>query len=204
MDCFYVVIPFQNVFFSTCNSNLPKNTERFWISLFRNLKKYLSEHYLSIFQIAYLPNWGIQNNPVFVALLILAFLTKWRKNNRAKVVTFLTQKNQFRLTCLTGVLSRSKKEIRNTKMFSGTCGVQFRRSFWGCPQKIAKLFPLKSQKSFLKLKKNHLLFKKILNMFLSLTPFLPKVASYKKDFLKNLHNKKNLNLQKSLKEENLF
>ena len=41
-------------------------------------------------------------------------------------------------------------------------------------------------------------------MFLSLTSFLPKVASYKKEFLKNLHNEKNLNLQKSLKEKNLF
>ena len=83
-----------------------------------------------------------------------------------------------------------KKEIRNTKMFSRTCGVQFRRSFWVRPQEISKLFPLKSQKFFLKLKKNQLLFKKSLNMFLSLTQFLPKVASYKKDFLKNLHKKK--------------
>ena len=138
---------------------------------------------------ACLPSFGMQNNPVFVALLILAFLTKWRKINRTKVATFLNQNVQFRFMFLTDVLSRSKKEIRNTKMFSGTCGVQFRRSFWVRPQEISKLFPLKSQKFFLKLKKNQLLFKKILNMFLSLTPFLPKVASYKKHFLKNLHNK---------------
>ena len=152
---------------------------------------------------ACLPRFGMQNNPVFVALLILAFLTKWRKNNRTIVVTFLTQK-KFRFTCLTDVFSRSKKEIRNTKMFWGTCGVQFRRSFWVFLQEIQKLFPLKSQKFFLKLKKEQLLFKKILNMFLSLTQFLPKVASYEKDFLKNLHNKKNLNLQKSSREKNLF
>ena len=136
MDCFYVVVPFQNVFFSTCESNSPKNTEGFWISLFRNLKKYLSEHYVPIFQIAYLPNCGMQNNPVFVALLILAFLTKWRKINRTKIATFLTQNVHFRFMFLTDVPSHSKKETRNTKMFSGSLGVQFRRSCWVFLQEV--------------------------------------------------------------------
>ena len=136
MDCFYVVIPFQNVFFSTCNSNSPKNTERFWISLFRNLKKFFSNITFPSFQMACLPSFGMQNNPVFVALLILAFLTKWRKINGTKVATFLNQNVQFLFMFLTDVLSRSKKEIRNTELFSGSLGVQFRRSCWVFLQEV--------------------------------------------------------------------
>ena len=109
---------------------------------------------------ACLPSFGMQNNQVFVALLILAFLTKWRKINRTKVVTFLNQSNQFQFTFLSDVLSRSKKEIANTKRFSGTCWLQFWLSCWVFLPEVQYLFTLKSKNFFLKLKTTHLLFNK--------------------------------------------
>ena len=109
---------------------------------------------------ACLLSFGMQNNQVFVALLILAFLTMWRKVNRTKVVTFLKQNNQIQFTFLTDVLSRSKKEIAKIKLFSWICWVLFWLSCWVFLPEVHYLFPLKSKNFFLKLKTNHLLFKK--------------------------------------------
>ena len=109
---------------------------------------------------ACLPSFGMQNNQVVVALLILNFLTKWKEINRTKSVTFLKQNNQIQFTFLTDVLSRPKKEIANTKLFSGTCWVQFWLSCWVFLPEVQYLFPLKSKNFFLKLKTNHLLLKK--------------------------------------------
>ena len=191
MDCFYVIFPFQSDLFSPCNSKSPKNTERFWISIFRNPKKFLSEQYVSIFQNGMFTKLRDAKQPGTCRVIDFGFFNFFNvveENQPNKSCDFL---KQFRFMFLSDVLSRSKKEIRNTKMFSGYLGVQFRRFCWVFLQEIQKLFPLKSRNFFLKLKKNHLLFKKkILNMFVSLTSISPKVASYKKEFLKILHNKK--------------
>ena len=135
---------------------------------------------------ACLPSFGMQNNPVFVALQFLAFLL----NHPNTLCEFFNQKVSI---CL---------------YVSNRCSVTFNEGNWkhenvlrvswspvstvllsfsaGSPIFVS----LKNQDFISRTQKNHLLFKKILNMFLSLAPILPKVASYKKDFLKNLHNKK--------------
>ena len=197
LDCFYVFIPFQSDLFSSCNINSPRITEQFWISIFRNPKKFFSEHYVCIFLNGMFTGLRDAKQPGGCRVIDFGFLTKWREINRTKVVTFFNHSNQFQFTFLTDVLSRSKKEIAKTKLFSGTCWVQFWLSCWVFLPEVQYLFPLKSKNFFLKLKTNHLLFKKILNMFVSLTSILPNVSSYKNDFFKNFHIKKNLNYSKT-------
>ena len=92
LDCFYVFIPFQSDLFSSCNINSPKILEQFWISFFRNPKKFLSEHYVSIFLNGMFTKLRDAKQPGGCRVIVFGFFNEMEESQPNKKSTFFEPK----------------------------------------------------------------------------------------------------------------